>query len=201
MNSRSNVALLALILGLFVTQSSVFAQDGAAAPVKTKQSTQSDEIVFPIVDGWEKGDVQNYPVAELGYSVPYRSDDGDVITIYVYNAGVKNIPDTLDHKAIKGQMKQAKFDVFAMVEAGYYKNVREIKNETITLGGSSGKVKALYALLEFTARDVGSDSEIYLFPYRGNFIKIRATRPKTDGAVRSPEFLDLLAVLDAMFSN
>ncbi len=126
MNSRSKLTLLALVLGLFVMQGSVFAQAGAGKPDKSKQSDRSDDttISFPEVDGWEKGDVQIYPDGALGYSVPYRSDAGDAITIYVYDGGVKKIPDDLNHKILKDQMKQAKNEVFAMGEAGLYKNVK-----------------------------------------------------------------------------
>jgi hypothetical protein len=43
-------------------------------------------------------------------------------------------------------------------------------------------------------------SEIYLFGYKNNFVKIRASRPK-EGETQNKAFAGLLAELDAHFSK
>jgi hypothetical protein len=142
-------------------------------------SRSGPDIVFPEVAGWEKGDINTYPTKELGRSIVYRSrEGGGTLTIYVYNGGFKKIADGIDDINVKGQIKQAGNDIKEYGAKGYYNNVVFIKSGTVTLGGYKGTVQALYSLFTFEIRGTAVDSEIYLFGYKNNFIKIRATRPK-----------------------
>lgn len=166
-----------------------------------KDTGKKSAISFPEIEGWEKGNITTYPIAELGYSLAYQSEEGGAVTIYVYNGGKKKIADGIDDKAVKAEIKQAGSDIEAFGEQGYYDNVKKIKDDTVTLGGTNGKTKALYSLYTFRVRGQDVESEIYLFGHQNNFIKIRATRPKSEDGAENTEFKNLLAELDKVFSK
>jgi hypothetical protein len=154
---------------------------------------------FPDIDGWEKDEVYMYPTSALGYSINYESREGGRVTVYVYDGRVSDISDDANDSTIKNEIKRAKKEILLAEEAGVYKDVKEVKSGVITLGGASGKVKVQYMLFSLKARGQDLASEIYLFGYKGNFIKIRATRLKEN--TESEMLANLLATMDALFSK
>jgi hypothetical protein len=205
--------ILTIFSSLFLMPMFVSAQNGSTDSAKPKTSKKSEDlpanssksknskIEFPDIEGWEKSEIRKYPTAELGYSIAYQSSAGGMVTIYVYNGGQKNISSDISDKTLKNEIERAKNDIIQIGKAGVYEDVKEVKSGTITLGGTSGKVKALHSLFNFSVKGQDVDSEIYLFGYQNNFIKIRATRPKSDGKTENKEFANLLAEIDTMFSN
>ncbi len=175
--------------------------DKSAGKTKPDNSVadKKSEIEFPDVDGWERSKAEKYPSAELGYSLAYQSEDGVAVTIYVYNGGLKKISSDITDNTLKSEMEFAKGGIKQFGEAGIYQNVKEVKSDTVTLGGTSGKVKALHSIFTFRAKGREAISEIYLFGHQNNFIKIRATRPKSQ--IESQTLTDLLSKLDAAFSK
>lgn len=218
--------LLAVFCGLFLMQSAVTAQDsGKSAPAEKSEKTGKDKktdktdktdktvngiapvtlkdlsIDFPDVEGWERDEIQKYPSEELGFSVNYMSEEGGRVTIYVYNGGKSNIPNDLNDKILKNEFANARNEIQKVADIGYYQNVKEVKNDTVTLSGASGKVKALRALYNLSAGGRNLTSEIYIFAHQNRFIKIRATRPRDKDESGNKAFANLLAEIDAMFSK
>lgn len=163
-------------------------------------SAQS-KMEFPEIDGWVKGKMTTYPTAALGYSVPYQSETGGTVTIYVYNGGKSKITDGVDDKNVKKEIENAGNEIKQSGELGYYDDVKKVKDDTITLGGTDGKIKALYSLYNFKIRGQKVDSEIYLFGYNNSFVKIRATRPASKNGVSNDALNDLLKEIDELFSK
>lgn len=176
--------LFAVICALFLLSSAVVAQDG--------------KLLFPEVEGWEIGEVATYPTAELGYSVPYQSETAGVVTFYVYNGGLSSIADGIDDQNVKNEIRKAESDIIAYGDAGYYQDVKLVKSESVILGGS-GTRKVLYSLFSFKVRGTEVDSEIYLFGYKNNFIKIRLTRAKGKDGAGNPEVDKLLLEVGKIF--
>ncbi|MCB1025543.1 MAG: hypothetical protein KDB79_14195, partial [Acidobacteria bacterium] len=185
MKLRFRQAIFSVICGLFLLL--------AAA------SAQNSEIVFPEVDGWEKGEITKYPTAELGYSIPYQSETGGIVTFYVYNGGLSKIANGIDDINVKNEIKKAEADVKAYGDAGYYQDVKLITSKTVKLGGDSGTTDALYTLLTFKVRGAEVDSEIYLLGFQNNFIKIRATRAKGKNGAENSEVNKLLMEVGEIF--
>jgi hypothetical protein len=192
--------ILAFSLAFLSTSS--FAQ-AKPAPTVTPEKLKLERVSkfdgnvkFPDVDGWTRGEKVQYPTSELGYSVSYGSPSGRV-TVYVYNAGLKTIPNDLTGP-VADQMTTARKDIKAMVEQGGYDSSTEGKVETVTVGGPTGKVRSLHT--EFTLKAKGNefDSETYIFPYNDYFVKIRITRPKAVG--KTEDLQELLKSLDDVFS-
>jgi hypothetical protein len=183
MRVKLEKTLFAVVCGLFLLSSAAVAQ--------------SSNIVFPNVEGWEKGDVTTYPSAELGYSVPYQSETGGIVTFYVYNGGLGKIADGIDDENVKNEAKKAENDIKAYGDAGYYQDVKLVRTDSIALGGTT---KALYSLFSFKVRGADVDSEIYLFGYQNSFIKIRATRAKGKNGANNAEVNKLLAEVSKIFN-
>lgn len=197
-----NLTIFAFIAIVFAVVG-VNGQGTGAKPAPTplaKPSANTTILEAPEVDGWERGDKQTFPTAELGYSYGYESEDGGRVTLYVYNGGRKSIPSELTG-IVNQELQQAKSDIKAYEEMGYYKDVKMEKDETITLGGSPGKVKALHTFMTFSSNGLKLDSEIYIFAFRNHFIKIRATRPSANKAAAKPVMDALLASIGSTFSE
>jgi len=168
---------------------------------KTSPSNNDDGIEFPEIEGWDRGSIRTYPSAELGYSIGYQSEQGGAVTIYVYNGGLKSIPGDINDKAIKNEIDRAKNEIIQIGKMGIYEDVKEVKNDTVTLGGTAGKVKALRSLFYFKVKGDEVDSEIYLFSYNNNFIKIRSTRPKSENGTENKVLTSFLAEIDKLFAK
>lgn len=224
MRSILKYTFVAVLCGLFLMQSVALAQKddksgsakaGKPDADKTEQTDKNTKktpdglapltfddlaINFPEVEGWEKSDIQKYPTEEMGFSVNYQSRQGGRVTIYVYNGGNKKIADGADDKIVKDELKKAKSEIKQMSDLGYYENLKELKNETTTLG-ANGKNRVLYALYNFGAGDKVAASEIYIFGNQNRFVKIRATRARDDNQAGERMVADLLKELDAFFTN
>lgn len=213
MRSIFKFIILTVFCSLFLFQMDVSAQSGRPGkPDSPDKTNKVDKPVMPVtpkkfdgefpdVDGWEKDEIYTYPTSALGYSINYESEEGGRVTIYVYNGGMKNISDDANDSTIKGEIARAKSDIITLGKQGYYDNVKEIKSGTQTLGGASGKVKVQYVLLSYKAKGQNLTSEIYLFGYDNNFIKIRATRPKEEVGAENKALADLLSAIDTLFSK
>lgn len=221
MSLKLKISIFTAAFCLFMTAASASAQIGAPAkenkteeknkteksaqpsptPEVKKAQTKKTEIVLPEIENWEKSEISKYPTPELGYSVNYESDEAGRVTVYVYNNGLKKISNDLEDKTVKAEMKNAKDGIYQFEEAGYYQDVTELKNETVTLGGAAGKVKSLHATFTFKAGGKNLTSEVYLFVYQNNFIKLRATRPLTLKDDSKGAMTTLLSELDKVFSN
>lgn len=202
MNLKIRYIFLALFIGLFLMQAGVFAQDtigGDPPKAAKKDKTDTSKFEFPDVEGWEKNISRNDPASGLGDFANYDSKDGGRVTIYFYDAGIEKIPDDLTSRTLKDEMQNAKLGILQLGEMGVYKNIKEAKSDTIMLGGSSGKVKALHSLLYFTAGENDLVSEIFLLPYKNNFLKIRASRPKDQE--KNKTFEKFMSEIDAYFSK
>lgn len=227
MNSRLKYTFFAVFCALFLMLSggaAVSAQDKDSgkppASDKTERTEKSEKdkknpktadglapvtlrdlaVDFPEVDDWDRSEIQKYPTEELGFSINYESEEGGRVTIYVYSGGKKNIPDDISDKIIAGEFSKAKNDIQKVADMGYYQNVKEVKNDTVTLGGANGKVKALRALYNLSAGGRDLTSEIYILAHQNRFIKIRATRPRDKDANGNPAVSKLLAEIDTMFA-
>jgi hypothetical protein len=155
-------------------------------------------ILFPEVEGWKRSEKVIYPVVGLGYSYNYDSSNGGRVTIYVYDKRLSTIPDGVNNSAVKDEFKETKDGLKSIMKSNGVE-LKETRSETITLGGSNGKVKSLYALYEMSVEGRKMVTEVYIFGYKNNFIKIRATRPKD--AEKSVDLNNLLAEFDSMFAN
>jgi len=223
MNSVFRYMILTVFCGLFALHSTAAAQDDSSGsptgkPSKIEKTEKTEKVTkkpnglasvtledlavnFPEVEDWEQSEIQKYPTEDLGFSIDYESSEGGKVTIYVYKGGQKQIPDDISDKIIKNELNKAKGEIQKVADMGYYDNLKEVKNDTVTLGGTSGKIKSLHTLYNFSARNQNLASEIYIFGHKNRFIKIRATRSRNNNESGDKMVAELLAELDTFFSN
>ena len=203
MNSIYKYAFLTVFGCFLFLQAETIAQENAGGDQqKSSKSdvskTDNSKFEFPEVEGWENGDVINTPVGDM---MNYDSEEGGRITLYFYEGVLKGMPNNEREEIIKEELINAKFGILQLGEMGIYKNIKEaIKDETVMLGGKSGKVKSLHSLLYFSTKDDDIVSEIYVFSYKDHLFKVRASRSKSKE--NNNKALDkLFSELDSRFSK
>lgn len=203
---KRQILLLLPLLVLFISIEAIAQKPeskplppASPTPMKLERETPfNGDVTFPEVDGWDLSDKYRYPTAALGYSVNYETDNTRV-TVYVYSGGQKSIPNDLGG-VVADEMKKARSELKAAVEAGLYESADAGNTESITIAKNKGAVKALYTPLKIRARGNTLTSEIFIFPYNNYFIKIRATHRSPEAASGS-EFVSLREALDLLFSK
>jgi hypothetical protein len=195
---------IALVLAIGV--SGVFAQTvttgkaSSTARLVVKSDTLNlSDLTFPSIEGWRMSPKAAIPMEESGVFVNYDSPDRARMTVYVYTRGSKGVPNDLSG-IIKEEFDGAQDAIRTVVKAGIYSNLKEVKNDTATIGGSAGKVKALRALLSFEAGGSQMNSEIFVFPYKGHIVKLRVSRPSTYDT-GGEGYSKLFAAIDGLFAN
>lgn len=159
------------------------------------------KVEYPDVKGWEKGELRTYSNKALGSIINYESPTGGRISVYVYDAGLGEIPDGVGSRVVKDEIINAAAGIYLYEERGSYKNVKKIRDETITLNGEKGGVKSLYSLFNFSVRGDKVTSEIYVFGYKNHFVKFRATRPREDNNDGDREVAKFMRTLNDLFSK
>lgn len=183
--------------------SAAYSQDksGTGAASATPSTEKSAKKDLPEIAGWEKNGTLNMSDPSEDYIVDYQSESAGRVTVYVYSRGLSAVPDGVKDTLIKDELEGAKGAIFQLAEVGIYKDVKEIKNETVMLGGKSGKVQSLHSNFTFKAKGTPLVSEIFLFGKQNKFIKIRATRAKEQETSGQAAMDILLSELDKFFSN
>lgn len=169
--------------------------NGSKPDDKTKTEDEVT-IVFPEVENWQRGEKRTYSSPELGYSVSYTSEEGGTVSVFVYNGGNSSIANGTTDEVVIEEFDRTK----ARMKMLGGQAAVEVKSDTVTLGGTSGKVSALRALYNFSLQNQTVDSEIFIFGYKNNFIKIMATRPKSKNG-ENKSLIKLLAAIDKMFAK
>lgn len=164
------------------------------APLRKK----GEPLDLPEVDGWEKAETVKYPQRELGYIINYDRAGGSRVSVYVYNGGRTDIKNSLTGP-VKEEIERAKAEIDTIAEMGLYTEVKVISDEKTKLGGKTGKIDVLRKVLSYKARGNALHSEIIIFPFEGDFVKFRATRPKATGLEGEEAVNKLLAELEAFF--
>jgi hypothetical protein len=198
MRDHSKSLFLALFVFFAITAAGVYAQPKTSPTPTAKMATAN--LKFPEIDGWVKGESVGMPYDQMGMVVPYNSKNGASVTIYVYNRGLKDIPATLT-ASVKDEFDGARKSLFELEKMGLSSNVKEIKSETSKLGGDSGTVSSLYALFSMSIRGENVKSEIYLFPYDHNFVKIRITQKGIGSDALATDLNAFFKSIDSLFAK
>jgi hypothetical protein len=157
--------ILILALSLLIASPSM-ADDAVVDP--------NTGFVFPeTVAGFKYQDRREYGDPRLGYGLDYWSKEGILITVIVYDLGLKDIADGIEDPRVRQQMKLAQEDVERAVSLGAYRAATPIDDSVKRF--SPLLLQASYHLV----RKDGAERRSYLF-MRGqhrHFIKLRATCP------------------------
>ncbi len=148
---------------------------------------------FPDVPGWKRGPPMLFEEEGAGYAVGYQAPPAHA-TVYVYDAGLTEIPDDLDAAPVQQEFNNATAGIMMMKRSGVYRSVAEGAAETVSLGDAPDAIQALhrrYAIVMRQGEEV--DSDVYLTVFRDHFVKVRVTRPASSGETNQAAIDRLLA--------
>ena len=123
--------------------------------------------------GFERTDYDEYELSELGVSYGYKSKDGDVATIYIYNAGITNIPNDVKNPIITQQREREVVGIIKYYQKKGKSVQHTIENATLKIPGNNKNIQVLFDA--FIVRTPAIYTELWLWPARGNIFKIRMT--------------------------
>jgi hypothetical protein len=130
-------------------------------------------FVFPqTVAGFSFKEKRQYGDPRLGYGLNYMSEDRILITVIVYNLGIKDITDGINGPRVQQQMQKAREDVDRTVNDGYNRSVHLIDDVE---GFSPLFLRASYNI---AGRDgIQKRSHLFIRGQRQHFVKVRTTGP------------------------
>jgi len=192
MNAITRVLLLLVLTSLCLFPPSVSLGDEGRFLLEPKQFHIDSTINFSfpkVVGGLEASDLLDYENKNkgLGYSIAYVSQPGEMIDVYVYDAGqpASKIRNGTGSPAVARQMEIAIGDIDKLERAGIYQDLRAIDNIFPAIREAVGDFFLLkgFSLMNKSVSDRKLESVVMLRSFRGKFMKIRATyiAPALDG--------------------
>jgi hypothetical protein len=145
------------------------------SPVLPDNATVDPDTGFAFpqtVAGFRYDNRRAYGDPRLGYGLNYRSEEGILITVIVYNLGAKDIADGTGDPRVRQQMTQAQADVNRGISVGAYQSAIEIEDVE---GFSPLYLRASYRLV--LKDGVEMRSHLLMRGQRQHFIKVRASGP------------------------
>ncbi len=177
-----------MIRPLFVL-AALFVLVGSARPAE--DDLPGPKIEWPEVKGLDRQKPNQFKDKALGYSVAYLGE-GTVITVFVYNLGLKKIPDGPDSDIVKAEMYESLLAVEANKANGRYKSISPVNEKVIPLGSSKTAPQIRRKRYEVEiAKEGAAITELYVTGYKDYFIKIRATYP-ADSKEKGEKLIDTL---------
>jgi hypothetical protein len=172
------------VLGLAVLVSVGLAADAAKPPKPYTEPATG--LVFPLkLGGMDFGGASGYDKKELGVSLRYEVEKPIDIwaDIYIYDMGVKKIPEGTDSDGVRAAFEDARQSVLTMEKRGRYKDVKVVVEKPLALKVGEKNLAFLTATFEYTIlpdKDSTDEpravvSHLFVSAYRGQFLKVRCT--------------------------
>ena len=160
---------------LLLSAATAFAQESP------KEPTRIYGLAIPErVGGLVHGQPVDYETKApgLGYSLRFSGQPGWVVDVYLYDMGLKAIPDDIESGIVKGQLASAKGDIVELGRRGSYGNVTELDEFSVTEGGKTGFRCASFSYLRGERKDMEVSSYVCLTSWSNKFVKLRITAAK-----------------------
>lgn len=145
-----------------------------SAPATAQLASIEKEFPLPpAIAGMAKGQATDFEAkkAGLGYGFIY-SMTGARADIFIYDLGMKNIPDGPKNDIITSQLERAKQDIYTVQKKGGYTGV-QLKS-SFDVNNAAGKPLFLCAYFQLVRKDSGvSDSYLCVTGAAKKFVKVR----------------------------
>jgi hypothetical protein len=116
----------------------------------------------------------------LGYALRFLSRPGWLVDVYIYDFGLKTIPEDIDSAVLKNQMAQAKGDIFELGRRGSYANVADLGDFRIADGNAHPFACSTFSYLRGEKKDIDAISYLCLTSWKDKFVKIRMTAARNE---------------------
>jgi len=165
-------------------------------PALTKESPKTLLSRLPDRIGvYEKVDITEYPEKELGASINYVSPGVSVVSLYLYDQGVRKIPDGVDSQLIIESKNGAKNDIIDINKTGpAYRNLT-LESDRIALLEIGKRTLVMFYIsyigeIRIEANEsVPCYTEIYIAGYKNYICKVRITRARDTSAIDTRNFV------------
>lgn len=169
-------ALLSALLfwaGCSTTPSEQAYSNPEPRPIKTDNSRARKSLVFPkTIAGIPFRNLEVYESKHPGYGVGYQYEDSDTqLDISVFDGGYPEIADGIFSDTVHLQFEEAKKQIVAIEQQGFYKIISIVSDDWIQVGDQP----FLYFSYTFENGFERKSSYLMLTGYDGNFLKIRLT--------------------------
>ena len=181
---------------MFLVLSVLFLSACETLPTKPFNDTNTGITLAPVMGGLPIVKKTNYPDPRLGVSYSYRDNAIAACSLYIYNGGQTSITQGVNSEAVKNEFQRAKSDVIRAGDQGYYKSLKELKEQTRTISSDSGNIKYLESSFSFIAQDFTKISHLLLTGVNGHFVKVRCTyleKASSEGEKAVSQFLSDLS--------
>jgi hypothetical protein len=150
------------------------------------------------INDFTRGDIIDNELKHpgLGYTIAYHGPQaGEEATVYVYDLGIRNIPDGPLNTAARQAFDQAAGDVLATEGYPGLGRVKVSMVDQYVANSGAGEAQFLCAEFVFQMADGSAQrSYLYLTGARSKFLKIRTTLPTSDATITTArEFADTAA--------
>lgn len=142
-------------------------------PVKIKKAPARKALVFPkTLAGVPFRDLEVYEVKHPGFGVGYLYENEETqLDISVYDGDYGEITDGIFFDGVHLQFEEAKEQIAAIEQQGFYKILKVVTDDWIQVGGHP----FLYFSYIFENGYKQKASYLMLTGYDGNFLKVRLT--------------------------
>jgi hypothetical protein len=113
----------------------------------------------------------------LGYALRFGGRPGWMVDVYLYDLGLKSIPDDAESDVLKDQLAQARGDIFELAKRGTYANVTEKGDFNLPSTGKPRFICATFRYLRGERVDIDAESYLCLSSWNGKFVKVRMSAP------------------------
>jgi hypothetical protein len=134
-------------------------------------------LVFPDeIAGLQRGDVQDYEAkhAGLGVSVRYERPREIRADVYLYTAGLAQVPADVDHPIMVKLRQQTDREIVSF-QKGKGVEARRVESRTLAVDTARGAVPVYFDAYEI-GYPAGLASYVWLWSARNHIVKIRLTR-------------------------
>lgn len=187
------LGLVAAFAGPAAAQAPLAQAPSAPAPVPPQSAPRDAPVLFGLrfpdsVAGFPRGNVVDFEKDRpgLGYAVKYGAN-GWAIDVYIYDAGLKNIPDSPTAELVVRQFLGARSEIFKRQQVS---NGQVEEKGTFRISTRDKKVRFICGtyLIANDGRQI--DSFLCLTTWRGKFVKYRlSTRHQADSTAVAKRFV------------
>jgi hypothetical protein len=169
MKDPAGFAFLFAFLGIAILTGLVSGQGRTEAAYVEK----STGLAFPAAIGELRfGGVEEYEDPGSGVGISY-SALGITVTVYVYNAGLADIPSGARSPIHQKALDAAADEIREVSRQGIYGDVLWGPQEIAGLAGGEDRHRARHVKLSYTIQDMRWHSHLFIFGYKDQFIKLR----------------------------
>lgn len=146
---------------------------------------QKQESLPKVIAGLPFAGAKKFEDPRLGLGITYENE-GASLTLLIYNAGHKEIPQGLDSELLREQFEQAKADVQEAVRQGIWGKASLEREGVVQMGSHEPTVSAREAAFELSKGDIVLGSYIYMTAGNNFLFKVRYTVPRSGGEFKGP---------------